>query len=187
MAEPYIDLMVDGNGTFYYPKTKEKAITDDDNVNLASKLTLFSTLLDCTCTYSEQENTYLLDAPNLNATLPDVFSVRFITPNNYVDNATFTFKNEVYILKYSTSEDVPKEVFLADKVVMLNCQKGTDANYIYIANNGTSIGFENGQFQEVVKAFPNTSYGTAQIRNIIISENTPDINQMNNGDIWLQI
>lgn len=38
----------------------------------------------------------------------------------------------------------------------------------------------------IIKAHSNTEYGVGQIRNIIISKNTPNISQMKNGDIWLQ-
>lgn len=38
----------------------------------------------------------------------------------------------------------------------------------------------------VLKAQPNTSYTTAQVRNIILSPNNADVNLMQNGEIWIK-
>ena len=41
-------------------------------------------------------------------------------------------------------------------------------------------------FTGIVKAHSNTSYAVAQIRNIILSPDDPDVNLMENGDIWIK-
>jgi len=43
-----------------------------------------------------------------------------------------------------------------------------------------------GQFTGIVKAHSNTSYTTAQIRNIILSPNDANVNAMQNGEIWIK-
>lgn len=44
-----------------------------------------------------------------------------------------------------------------------------------------------GKFSGVVQAQSNQLYDTKQVRNIIISELDPDINLMEDGDIWIKI
>ena len=43
-----------------------------------------------------------------------------------------------------------------------------------------------GTFEGVVKAQNNTSYSTAQLRNVILSTSDPSGSVGNNGDIWIK-
>lgn len=43
-----------------------------------------------------------------------------------------------------------------------------------------------GDFEGVVKAYPNTSYALAQIRNIILSTTEPNLALMKDGEIWIK-
>ena len=124
MPQSYIDTLIDGNGDIYYPKTKEQAITDENDVNLSNKLTSFGVLVDCTCSYDEDNNTYLLTPIKLTTDVPQMFSVRFKAPNDYIFGATFTFRNEVYNPSLLNSNDaVPSKSFIANSIVMLNFYK----------------------------------------------------------------
>lgn len=126
MPQNYIDTLIDGNGDVYYPKTKEKAITDDEGINLANKLTGFGVLIDCNCTFSVNNNTYLLEPIKLTADIPQMFSVRFKAPNDYVANATFTLKGEVYNPALVSGDDpVPSGAFSANSVVTLDFYRDT--------------------------------------------------------------
>lgn len=64
----------------------------------------------------------------------------------------------------------------------------------YIEGMEESTGLELGEkvnrsgdtMEGVLKAQPNTSYTTAQTRNIILSTSNADVNLMQNGEIWIK-
>lgn len=43
-----------------------------------------------------------------------------------------------------------------------------------------------GQFEGVIQAQANTEYTTAQMRNVILSTEDPNVSLGNNGDIWIK-
>lgn len=126
MPQNYIDTLIDGFGNAFYPKTKEEAITDNNGINLANKLTGFGVLIDCDCTFVTANNTYQLTPINLSIDIPKIFSVRFKAPNNYVANATFTLKGVVYNPALISGDDpVPAGAFSANSVVTLDFYRDT--------------------------------------------------------------
>jgi len=52
--------------------------------------------------------------------------------------------------------------------------------------NDKQMPIAGGTFTGVVKSQINTSYTTAQLRNVILSTNDANVNSMNNGDIWIR-
>lgn len=129
--QAYIDTLIDGNGNYYYPETKEKAISDDDGVYLPNKISKFGALIDCDCEYSEPDSAYILNPINLSVDLPSIFSVRFKTPNDYINGADFILKNEKYILTSTFSSQKPTNIFVANVVLTLDCLKDTDNLIFY--------------------------------------------------------
>ena len=164
----YIDSIKDGLGRIFFPRTKEKAITDDNNILLSDKLTAFGPLIDCDCTYLENSNTYLLEPKILSVDLPQIFSVRFKAPNNYVLNATFTLKDNIYIPKLSSGTDnVPSGSFSKDSIVTLNFYR--EPNYyekIYgITRNTTSTSPIWSRTDDSEGLIANSSLGTKSVDN----------------------
>lgn len=183
----YIDTLIDGNGDIFFPRTKEKAVSDDDGVSLSNKLSKFGALVDCTCTFADTENTYILTPDNLSIELPSIFSVRFKAPNNYISGATFTLNGTVYNpMLVSGSGTVPSDAFASGSIVFLDLYKDTSADYAFFnsINAGQVTG---GKFSGVVQAQTNDSYTTKQLRNVIISTSEPVAGSMENGDIWIVI
>jgi hypothetical protein len=43
-----------------------------------------------------------------------------------------------------------------------------------------------GQLQQITTAVSNTSYSTAQLRNVILSPDAPSSSEGSNGDIWIK-
>ncbi|WP_027703015.1 hypothetical protein [Metaclostridioides mangenotii] len=59
---------------------------------------------------------------------------------------------------------------------------GTETN----AEINKKIDKTGGQFEGAIKAQSNTEYTTAQMRNIILSTEDPNVALGNNGDIWIK-
>ena len=61
-----------------------------------------------------------------------------------------------------------------------------NTNKIEENKNGlnTKMNKSGGTFTGIAQAYSNTSYSVRQIRNIIISEDEPNVSLMQDGDIW---
>lgn len=53
-------------------------------------------------------------------------------------------------------------------------------------NSGNYLPLAGGVLTGPVEADSNSSYTTRQVRNIILSTEDPDVDQMENGDIWMK-
>ncbi|MGO5075182.1 BppU family phage baseplate upper protein [Clostridium sporogenes] len=74
------------------------------------------------------------------------------------------------------------ETQLAD----ITTQQGKNIKQIEENKNGlnTKMNKSGGAFTGIAQAYSNTSYSVRQIRNIIISEDEPNVSLMQDGDIW---
>lgn len=71
-----------------------------------------------------------------------------------------------------------------DKMKLNGIEEG--ARKLENVDNVKQMPISGGEFTGIVKAYPNTSYTVAQIRNIILSPNNANVSAMNNGDIWIK-
>ena len=80
----------------------------------------------------EAEVTWNQDMLVYNVTLSNepvgaIYTIRFRTPNNFVDKATFLIEDERYTPKLSNSEgDMPANTFLANRVITANVDRTLD-------------------------------------------------------------
>lgn len=96
--------------------------------------------------------------------------------------------NQVMGLNESLSEIKTKKVDKTDIGNLSNLQTTSKDNLVSAINevDQSKLNKDGDTATGIIKAHNNTKYGVGQIRNIIISKNTPNISQMKNGDIWLK-
>lgn len=108
------------------------------------------------------------------ATREDVEELRQLVNEMDIPDASLTQKGKV-ILSSKTNGD-RDDIAATEKAVKDALQEAKDAT---ILKSG-------GSFNGIVEAQSNTSYTARQIRNMILSTASPNVNAMQDGDIWIK-
>jgi phage baseplate assembly protein gpV len=119
-----------------------------------------------------------LDKQGLSTLIDEINKSVNIKINNSIDKIDLTplaTKIEVNELKTTVESN---KTTLTTSIENL----GTETN----AEINKKIDKTGGQFEGAVKAQANTEYATAQMRNVILSTEDPNVALGNNGDIWIK-
>lgn len=87
-------------------------------------------------------------------------------------------------LKHGEENITP--VVSAESVEFADGQKLSDKEFLSKQELNSKMNISGGIFTGMAKAQSNTSYTTAQIRNVILSTENANVSQMENGDVWIK-